>query len=42
MAPCCGAPQMQPLDHFAVTVDSRGDLTIHGAGNVDASLRLAV
>lgn len=35
-------PATQPLDHFAVTVDSSGDLTIHGGQTVAASQRLSV
>ena len=35
-------PATQPLDHFAVTVDATGNLTIHGDQIVDASQRLAV
>jgi cytochrome b6-f complex iron-sulfur subunit len=35
-------PATAPLDHFAVTADSSGDLTIHGGQVVDASQRLAV
>lgn len=35
-------PATQPLDHFAVTIDSAGNLTIHGDQIVDASQRLSV
>ena len=35
-------PATQPLDHFAVTVDASGNLTIHGDQIVDAGQRLAV
>lgn len=35
-------PATTPLDHFAVTVDSAGDLTIHGGQIVDSGARLAV
>jgi cytochrome b6-f complex iron-sulfur subunit len=35
-------PAPSPLDHFAVTVDSSGNLTIHGGQVVDAGQRLAV
>jgi Rieske Fe-S protein len=35
-------PATQPLDHFAVTVDASGNLTIHGGQIADASQRLAV
>jgi cytochrome b6-f complex iron-sulfur subunit len=35
-------PAVQPLDHFAVTVDGSGNLTIHGGEIVTASQRLAV
>jgi Rieske Fe-S protein len=35
-------PATQPLDHFAVTVDSGGALTIHGGQIVGASQRLTV
>ncbi len=37
-----GGPPPSPLDHFDVTVDSAGNLTIQGAQIVDASQRLAV
>jgi nitrite reductase/ring-hydroxylating ferredoxin subunit len=35
-------PASQSLDHFAVTADSGGNLTIHGGQTVSASDRLAV
>jgi cytochrome b6-f complex iron-sulfur subunit len=35
-------PATQPLDHFAVTVDASGDLTIHGGQTVSATDRLSV
>jgi Rieske Fe-S protein len=35
-------PASAPLDHFAVTVDSSGNLTIHGEQSVGAGDRLAV
>jgi cytochrome b6-f complex iron-sulfur subunit len=35
-------PATRPLDHFAVSVDAVGTLTIHGDQIVDASQRLAV
>lgn len=35
-------PAPSPLDHFAVTADGSGNLTIHGGQVVDASQRLAV
>lgn len=35
-------PATQPLDHFAVTVDSSGNLTIHGGQTVTATDRLSV
>jgi hypothetical protein len=35
-------PATQPLDHFAVTVDSGGALTVHGGQIVGASQRLTV
>ena len=35
-------PATQPLDHFAVTADPTGNLTIHGGQIVGASQRLAV
>jgi cytochrome b6-f complex iron-sulfur subunit len=35
-------PANAPLQHFAVSVDPAGDLTIHGGTEVDASVRLAV
>ena len=35
-------PAPAPLDHFAVTVDGSGNLTIHGGQVVDAGTRLAV
>lgn len=35
-------PATQPLDHFAVTADASGNLTIHGDQIVGATERLAV
>jgi Rieske Fe-S protein len=35
-------PAVLPLDHFAVTTDVSGNLTIHGAEIVSASERLGV
>lgn len=35
-------PATEPLQHFAVSVDAQGLLTIHGDMNVDASTRLMV
>jgi Rieske Fe-S protein len=35
-------PAPDPLQHFAVELDSAGQLTIHGAQNVPASTRTAV
>jgi Rieske Fe-S protein len=35
-------PASAPLDHFAVTVDSSGNLTIHGGQVVDSGQRLSV
>ena len=35
-------PATQPLDHFAVTVDSQGNLTIHGGEIVSSDQRLPV
>jgi cytochrome b6-f complex iron-sulfur subunit len=35
-------PATQPLDHFGVTVDANGTLTIHGDEIVDAGQRLSV
>ena len=35
-------PASRPLDHFAVTADSAGNLTIHGGQTVSAGTRLAV
>lgn len=35
-------PATSPLEHFAVTVDQAGELTIHGGQVVDAGQRLAV
>lgn len=35
-------PARQPLDHFAVTVDASGNLTIQGGEIVSASQRLTV
>ncbi len=35
-------PAPSPLDHFAVSVDQAGELTIHGGQVVDAGQRLAV
>lgn len=35
-------PAPSPLDHFAVTADASGNLTIHGGQVVDAAQRLPV
>ena len=35
-------PAPSPLEHFAVSVDKAGDLTIHGGQVVDSGQRLAV
>jgi cytochrome b6-f complex iron-sulfur subunit len=35
-------PAPQPLEHFAVTVDARGDLTVHGGQIVAPDQRLKV
>jgi Rieske Fe-S protein len=35
-------PASAPLQHFAVTVDATGNLTIHGEQNVDSGTRLKV
>jgi Rieske Fe-S protein len=35
-------PATQPLDHFAVSVDSAGNLTVHGDQIVSADQRLSV
>jgi cytochrome b6-f complex iron-sulfur subunit len=35
-------PAKQPLDHFAVTADASGNLTIHGGQTVDSADRLSV
>ena len=35
-------PAPSPLDHFAVSMDASGNLTIHGGQVVDAGQRLAV
>jgi len=35
-------PAYQPLDHFDVTVDAAGNLTVHGGQIVGANQRLAV
>jgi Rieske Fe-S protein len=35
-------PATSPLDHFAVTADASGDLTVHGGQVVDSGTRLAV
>jgi nitrite reductase/ring-hydroxylating ferredoxin subunit len=35
-------PASQPLDHFAVTMDASGDLTIHGGEIVNAGQRLKI
>jgi cytochrome b6-f complex iron-sulfur subunit len=37
-----GGPASGPLAHFAVTADSAGNLTVHGAQQVDSATRLAV
>jgi Rieske Fe-S protein len=37
-----GGPAPAPLDHFAVTVDGSGNLTIHGGEVVAQSQRLTV
>ncbi len=35
-------PAGSPLQHYSVTVDAQGELTVHPATKVDASARLAV
>jgi Rieske Fe-S protein len=35
-------PASDPLQHFAVSADASGNLTIHGGSEVDASTRLKV
>jgi len=35
-------PAESPLAHFAVEVDANGEITVHGATRVDASVRVAV
>jgi Rieske Fe-S protein len=35
-------PAQNPLQHFAVSVDTMGNLTIHGGTRVDATVRLMV
>jgi cytochrome b6-f complex iron-sulfur subunit len=35
-------PANQPLQHFAVTVDAQGEITVHGAEAVAADVRTAV
>jgi Rieske Fe-S protein len=35
-------PATQPLQHFELTIDAQGSLTIHGAVPVDAATRLRV
>ncbi len=35
-------PANSPLQHFAVTVDASGNLTVHGAESVASSIRLLV
>jgi Rieske Fe-S protein len=35
-------PATQPLDHFAVSIDSAGNLTVHGGRVVGAGERLSV
>lgn len=35
-------PANSPLAHFAVAVDSAGNVTVHGGTQVDASVRTAV
>jgi Rieske Fe-S protein len=35
-------PATQPLDHFGVTVDASGNLTVHGGQIVGATQRLTV
>ena len=35
-------PAGSPLVHFAVTLDSNGNITVHGKEQVDASVRTAV
>jgi Rieske Fe-S protein len=35
-------PAPQPLEHFAVTVDASGDLTVHGGQTVGSDNRLKV
>jgi cytochrome b6-f complex iron-sulfur subunit len=34
-------PAQSPLVHFAVEVDSSGNITVHGGTTVDASVRVA-
>ena len=35
-------PAGSPLVHFSVTLDAKGDITVHGGAQVDASVRTAV
>jgi cytochrome b6-f complex iron-sulfur subunit len=35
-------PANSPLEHFAVSVDTSGNITVHGGSVVDASVRTAV
>ena len=35
-------PASSPLEHFSVTADAQGNLTVHGGSVVDPSTRLAV
>ena len=37
-----GGPAQTALDHFAVTVDSAGIITVHGGSIVDSSVRVKV
>ena len=37
-----GGPAPDPLEHFAVELDSAGELTIHGGQNVSATTRTPV
>lgn len=35
-------PAKEPLQHFAVSADAQGNLTVHGGSAVDANVRLSV
>jgi len=37
-----GGPASAPLAHFSVTADAAGNLTVHGAQQIDSATRLAV